>query len=353
MSEVSESTENFKGQLVVIGGMPRSGTTLLRGLVRGHCDIQVVFTEWIIVNSIPQLREISGMDDFSSAESMKRGLEILLRAERLQGWGLELSDVEDLIPHDEPSWDSIYPMLVEATRRKSGLRTIVMKAPGAEKHFAEIDALMGSRGWETRFVYCLRDPRDTYRSWRFRQRLWHAKHVVTDTLMWCSEWLESTLQALEANYLFPGRVKIIRFEDLVTEPREKCAELCKWLGLVDRSADMVELKGHATNSSFESSQLGRTEGGVVNVLSRKDGAVPDAEKNLVQAACAKRARLFGYSLAAAGSQSGRAAHISEHVSLARVSSAHYLRFVGRDLSVRLGRVFRGVLHRAATSAAAK
>jgi hypothetical protein len=221
-------------KFVLIGGMPRSGTTLLETVVGSHSRI-----------AIPP-------GDYPFAEQATRGLSverIFSVLEKKKTWQLWLEKgFADLYgaPHGEA--------FVESMRRyaSSADKDIpAAKAPYSEFFYETYGNWLQS--WDLRFVHVIRNPIDVVASLK-KSHIHTNWNVYVDTLeVQTRNWLRSTSIGMAHALRNPAGYRIVRYEDFVDDPSRETDDLCQFLGVEQdtrRMLDRVDYSYHETNTSF-------------------------------------------------------------------------------------------------------
>jgi hypothetical protein len=228
---------------------------------------------------------------------MKTILHFLLEKTVVCKWDLVIEDVEPFIARYTPSWDAVFMALVDAVLAKFSKSCIALKHPTGERSFTHLLELFQRFERPIQFVYCVRNPFDTYSSWKHRATSWYkSDHKESLPLAWSAIWLKSTQQVLDFKFRFPDLVKIVRFTDLLNDPIPFCESLCQFLNIESKPEPMLELGGFSPNSSFLDTELPVVQGGIVNVRARADRDLTEWEMDAIRVACGSRAAAFGYEL---------------------------------------------------------
>lgn len=198
--------------LLIIGGNPRSGTTMVRTLLNRHPEIYVT-GELSIRDVYPEMMRLLATAD-ETHRSKGKYARLHPRKERLIGelwFGLSKYD------GDRDRFDS-------ATVRGN-------KTPGSEQFFAEYEERIGYL--RPRYIYCLRDP----------------IKVVSSNLnaRWSNGKFETALRRLRASYeafllvfdALAEREMIFRVDDFAEQPLETSRMLCRFLQVSDSAAETM------------------------------------------------------------------------------------------------------------------
>ena len=145
--------------LIVIGGMPRSGTTLTGALLNSSPDIEV-YNEIAPLDRFPGLSDLADQVRSWSQEVIDnpheawRGLSEPLVHDRVLRLFREFCRATGPhIPEGSDRWDA--PTGKDA-------RVMAVKQPNSELQIPELDRILGPKG--PRLVYCMRDPVGIYES---------------------------------------------------------------------------------------------------------------------------------------------------------------------------------------------
>lgn len=198
------TTINSYEDLIVVGGVPRSGTTLLQNMLDSHPDVYGG-PEFGHLPSIIELRRTMHKSVLSGAIAR-----------------YTTTDEIDI------NLRSLAISFLSRPARESGANRISEKTPGNALCFDEIlDLFPFSVG-----VHVVRDPRAILASMRrVRSRYLEKSMELPQRIRTCQDMANTIalyfmcgLKAFKKN---PARIIVIRFEDLVTEPLIVMKKLCR------------------------------------------------------------------------------------------------------------------------------
>lgn len=198
--------------LLIIGGHPRSGTSMVRDLLNRHPNIYVT-RELSVRGVYPEMMGLLETADETHRASGKYA--------RLHGRKERL--VSDL-------WFGL-SKYDEDRARFDGATVVGNKTPGSERFFAEYEERIGYLA--PRYIYCLRDP----------------VKVVSSNLnvRWSNGKFGTALARLRAGYeafmaardALGERLMVFRVEEFAERPVETCRALCAFLGVSGDAAEAM------------------------------------------------------------------------------------------------------------------
>ena len=199
----------MNGPPVFVGGLMRSGTTLLRAMLGRHPDIFAgLETHWFEL-------------DFAAGRA-RRGEPLTDYLERLaRFFDLPWPDVSRLA-EASASAESFLQGFLDLAATRAGKRRWAEKTPGNVRHVDRIVA-----AWpDARIIHIVRDPRDVFAS--FRRSRKYGGPADYGRL-----WVE-TFAAVEQARQAPGgaarNLFEVRYERLVQEPEAAMAEVLDFIG---------------------------------------------------------------------------------------------------------------------------
>lgn len=218
---VAERSSTF----VVIAGMPRSGTQLMRRLLGSHSQIAVPTKEFKVHDVVAGQTDVEGF------------LERLPLAE----WGVEAADLADR-PVGE-----VYRTLLRRCADVVGKPVAGEKSPGNEHCYEEMTEWFS--GDRLVVVHMVRDPVERLASLTrapFRQHMEVDVDPVRQGRLWCA----SVRRAVQRD-MASDDYRMVRYEDLATDPETIAGQLFEMIG-VPHEPEAVELWAYASpdNTSF-------------------------------------------------------------------------------------------------------
>jgi hypothetical protein len=300
---------DFLYREIFLGGAPKSGTTLLLGLLESHPDL-LVFPEEVALFNRAILRQ-------GAANVRALAEHILTRTEvrRLSEKGApaarpgESENQVDYAFFNYPAFERNFLSRVEARPAggprhvlqslfhayaetlvppRSRPRLLVEKTP-ANDYFAP---------WLFRsfpvakLIQVVRDPRAVYAS--RRQRLLHGAAQHSKAFRLVNEWNRSVYQRF--NYKKdPGRFLSVRYEDLVENPRPVVEQVCAFIGVDAGPLPLTPTRGGRAwggNSSYGDNFSGVSK----NSLDRWKTELSPGEIHWIEYHCQAGMRDCGYEI---------------------------------------------------------
>jgi hypothetical protein len=240
--------DNRSFKHIVIGGMQRSGTSLLRAVVGSHTKTSIYqmelpfWTHWSLVHNGKDLSfdkaalildEILGHFTVTDI-AVKFSRELLLKELKALGSKIQVAQ--------------IYQVFLEYYRYLHQSEFVGLKTPRNELHADEIFKAFPN----TKFLHIIRNPLDQAVSIsNAKQKFWGGKQNHFQNIY---DW-ETSVEAAKRNKEKYGQnYMALTYEDLVTNHEQVLPEMCAFLG-VDYEPEMILGKGQpgwkGSNSSVE------------------------------------------------------------------------------------------------------
>jgi len=269
--------ENRLENPVFVVGMGRSGTTLLASVLSRHPALAIApethyLTRWR--RHAPDLER-------GCRDRFDRFWDAFTAHRHFMRLGIDADVVRGRILGDgPPDHRTVFASLLRAYAEKWGKVRWGEKTPG---HWRTLALLLT---WfpEARVVFLVRDPRAVVASRRETQ--WARGSLDVEIGRWrdsvrTAEW-----------YDLDERVRIMRYEDLVTQPLSQVADICRYVQL-DFDAAMLERPArHAAAKP--------RPGGPISAdrVSRWRSVLSQAETRMIERLAGKEMRRHGYALEA-------------------------------------------------------
>jgi len=259
---------------IFIGGINRSGTSLVRGLLASHPEVAIPPTEFEFFKRFrrgPRAR-------LSPVEAQREAREILAWP-KVAGWSLDPDAALARVARAEPSARGLFVSFLEAYAALAGKPGLGEKTTYYHRNVKTFDRWFGT---SYSFVHVLRHPVSSFASARW----YGGTERRLDPRGWALDWLESALSAERRARRRPGYLAV-RYEDLVGDPEGQTRLLCGRLGL-DFEPQMLELGQfpERDNSSFAPAGAG-----YVGMVRQADEV--DRASLLTQAELAELGRVTG------------------------------------------------------------
>lgn len=208
-------TERLAQPIFVVGA-PRSGTTLLRLILNRHTEIGLCDETFFFYYAVRRRRAFG---DLSRSRNRRRLIDAYLSTRRLKEMGLDLRALGHRLACEGTSYAAFFSTLLEFYADAHEKIRWGEKTP---LHAAELPTLAE---WypDCRVVHIVRDPRDVVSS--LQRMPWGARSVLRNARVW--KRLSAPPNADRARI----KRRIIRYEDLVTDPPGTVRSVCDYLGI--------------------------------------------------------------------------------------------------------------------------
>jgi hypothetical protein len=263
---------------VVIAGMPRSGTQLMRRLLGSHTHIAVPTKEFKVHDVV------AGQVDVPS----------FLDRLPLADWGVEAHDLRGR-PIAE-----VYPALLRRCADVVGKPIGGEKSPGNEhcydemRHWFRNDRLV--------VVHMVRNPVERFASLTrapFRRHMEVDVDPTRQGRLWCA----SVRRAVQRGMDHSESYRMVRYEDLATDPAAVAEDLFSLIG-VDHEPESLDLWAYDSPDNTSFPDQDRSSQPAIRLPPSRASVLTDEQIALTHAATAPLAGAIGYDLApvdAAGS----------------------------------------------------
>jgi hypothetical protein len=253
-------------EAIFVVGVSRSGTTLTRRILDRHSRIGIATENHYLGHLLPRegaRHYFRRVGDLRHDAAVRRLVDLIYSPEFQRRSRLrELSpywrwltghvpraDIEARLMASDRSERAVFEAFLRVYADRRGKAIMGEKTPA---HLAHVETLLA---WfpDARVVHCLRDPRAIHVS-ELRRRREHAvgapyrqlatvpplmEAFVLLQVAWA--WATAVHRHRQLSRRYPDRYRLLRFEDLVTEPRQTLDGLCSFLG-VDPEPRMLEQK---------------------------------------------------------------------------------------------------------------
>jgi hypothetical protein len=249
---MNAQTDQTPGEVVFVMGLPRSGSTLLSRLLNDSRDIISVNDLYFLQAVLAENAEKATLTDEQTRTLTDQLLQVIdtranakeefigqfqVSPERIEEIRRTVIERQSRTPY---VWHRLMDELLGAVAASAGKTRWADKTPQNFYHFQ----MLADCFPEARFVFLFRDPRPILASYKYASGEGHDArryHPMVYSLYW-----RSAIRFYEIVKRHP-RVTMVRYEDLLSNPAQACADLGKFLGT---SIDAPQLASLGHNSSF-------------------------------------------------------------------------------------------------------
>lgn len=238
--------DNLPRGPIFIGGVERSGTSLLYALLGSHPNIAMTRR----TNLWPYFYRQYG--DLAEPENLDRLLNTWKTYRRVWVLDLNLEAIRKEFYLGETSYTRLFALLWEQFADRMGKPRWGDKSLHTERYADVIfRAFPGAR-----ILHIVRDPRD-----RFASALKRWKVIRGGVGSGTGMWLDSVRTGYRNLRKYPGQYRFVRYESLAAEPEKTMQEICDFIGEV-YDPEILTMRGaenfrdEGGNSSFEQREPG-------------------------------------------------------------------------------------------------
>src|SRR5262245_3325275 len=203
---------------VIVLGVPRSGTALLKEMLNHHSELAIPSES----NFIPAL-----WDRHFRRRSIETLFADLKYVRRIREWGINLEDVRRLLP-EKPGFADVLQAVYRSYAESRGKSRFGDKTPMYLEYLELLEQVFP----RAQYVHIVRDGRDaalSYNELPHRPPPWAYPRGLAD---FATRWRDGVLRARHfATAQAVGRYFELRYEDLIAEPEARLREICSFLGL--------------------------------------------------------------------------------------------------------------------------
>jgi hypothetical protein len=202
---------------VFLVGCPRSGTTLLQRLLDAH-SLLAVAPETHFVRRFWIKRDDYG--DLAAAGAFDRVVEEVIQMPEFSDMQLDAGEFRDQAARIERTIPAVFDLLLRSFARRRGVRLVGEKTPNHLLYMPTLEGFFPG----ARFIHIIRDPRAVVNSWRTVP--WSTGSIAGDTAVW-----QRYMQTAWKQPPTGGRLHVMRYETLATEPEPELRAVCDFLGI--------------------------------------------------------------------------------------------------------------------------
>ncbi len=234
-------------KVIIIGGLPRSGKTILSGALGSHSQIA-------IPESALNFFHYFGDEDYRSRGGFEENLDFFFEScRKSKSWRLTRS----MVTGSGDSQKDLYLTLLETFRQA---HFPDKKYFGEYTHMSEdnFDRLVGWFGPDRiKFLQVIRNPYDNYASWvtarKMDRSLRESQSYKSPVHLFCNDWARSAAMGMARTVRYPDSYRTLFFDQIKDDPVGFVESLCEWLDVpaeVEPMLNMVDQKKRH-NTTFQ------------------------------------------------------------------------------------------------------
>jgi hypothetical protein len=242
-----EKDDHMERGPIFIGGIERSGTSLIYALLASHPNIAMTRRTNLWTYFYRQYGDLKERANF------ERCLAAMLRYKRLLKLQPDAERLRREFAQAEPTYARLFALIEEHHAERLGKPRWGDKSLNTERYAEQIFAAYPN----AIILHMVRDPRDRYASAVTRWKVNRGRIGVGTAV-----WLGSVRLAERNQQRYPKRYKIVRYETLAGQPEETLREICAFIG-EEFSPAMLGMDGAELfrdaggNSSYGGHEVGR------------------------------------------------------------------------------------------------
>ena len=206
---------------IFIGGLDRSGKTLLRRMLGRHPRLALTRKTYLWTRFYNQY------GDLAQSENLERCLQAMLKQRSIQAFQPDVKRIQREFRQGPATYERLFELFHQQNAERLGKQRWGDQLKLVER-FAE--TIFASYP-DAKMIHMVRDPRDRYtatlndtpRRKTFRRPGWKAGWSV-------ARWLYSARLAERNQRRFPERYLVLRYETLLQDPGGTLTEVCNFLG---------------------------------------------------------------------------------------------------------------------------
>ena len=236
----------MKSKIFFIVGVQRSGTTLLQSLLSKHPDIAME-ERVIAFRIITCFNNLYDLLPFNVAHNKEAFLKWLIENDE-KGRLADLIDIENL-----SDYQTIQELIQQSIYKKITTEQAVVwgdKAPNAQHYVKDLKLLIP----EAKFLHIVRDGRANAYSM--------SKRSYQNLRLSAQHWVNGNIFGLvNQDILGKDSYKLLRYEDLLTNPEEELKQVCSFLEIpfkeemLDLSNNTLQEERQYVKSYFDTSKI--------------------------------------------------------------------------------------------------
>jgi hypothetical protein len=221
---------------VIVGGCPRSGTTLFGSMLHSHPSLAMPPETRFVLEAYKKREEFGSLDDEAARRAAGEWV-VSAQGTRFLQLGIDGEAVVEAVTKAPPTIGSVTGTVLKQFAEAHGKSRWGDKRPKHVEHLPAIFRMFP----DAQFIHLIRDPRGCTAS--LKQLGWWGWGAVESL----ERWQKATEAGMAArSWLAPDQYLELRYEDLVADPAAELQRVCDFL----RIRYVPEMLGHESGAAL-------------------------------------------------------------------------------------------------------
>ena len=210
---------------VFIGGLQRSGTSLMRAIIGSHPDIAIYPSDLPLWTDFYNRYKDLDLNNRDQCDKLMHAIQSNDRVQQCQV-RIDFNALRNTISAEpQLTINLVFGHFMQAYAREIGRPRWGLKTPYNEFFSEAIFSAFPT----AKMIQLIRDPRDVAVSYKSYQKgAWKWRYNI---LLHIREWKKSVRLARENEMKYPGSYMTVRYEDLVLHPEKTMRQVCQRIHL--------------------------------------------------------------------------------------------------------------------------
>jgi len=209
----------YKEPMIFISGEGRSGTTLMRAILGSHPNVTMAGNDYDIVKLYNDMKTKNY--PLSDKNSLKHRM---MTYGDLKLWNLDWNKFWDIFFYYCKTPEDVIYTIFNNLYDKGNRSRLGMKRPSFIRYIPELEKLFPN----SKYIFMIRDPRSVIASKKFLygEKQFNDLRKIDQLAI---RWKKHLIKYRNYYGRYPGQIKKIKYEELITNPSEVIKEICEFV----------------------------------------------------------------------------------------------------------------------------